>query len=516
MPALDAPARDRLHWLCPVLLVLSFAGLYATTLCPTVYWNDSAELVAAATTLGIPHPPGYPLYTLVGWLFAQLPLPPALALNVMSASFSCCAVGLSYAVSRELGATRVSSVFGAALLGLGATFWRHSNIAEVYTPGVAFLLLALWLALVGLRRTDARAACAAGLISGLGLGVHLSIATAGLTFVGLTLLGHPELRALSRLDPRRVLRLGWRRLLAAGSCALLGACVFLYLPWRAQQGPTMNFGNPSELGSWWWVISGGVYKTWFGSAQSFGWRLWHVLRLLSEHLTASGLMLAVMGLWRLGQRRGRVLAWCWGCGVLGNVAYFFDYLVFDLDVFFLPAAAMLASCAALGLDQACSWLRGAFERPRVLRGVQVLVFLGLGAKAWGAYHDRDMSDATGAFEYGERLSERLPSSAVLVTYTSPPEWRYYTVFRWYFQLVLKRRVDVYVYVFPAADFVHSLIEEGYAVYAFAEVPLLDEFELVAQDDLAPDLVRVTLPPRPASDAPPPSDAGLRTVDAAPQ
>lgn len=488
----DAGGRDPRRWLPPMLLVLAFAGLYASTLCPTVYWNDSAELVAAAATLGIPHPPGYPLYTLIGWLFTQLPFAPALALNIMSACFSCAALGLSYAVSRELGATRVSATFGAALLGLGTTFWRHSTIAEVYTPAVTFLLLALWLGLRGLRRSDAKAACGAGVVAGLGLGVHLSIATVGVTFVALTLLGHPELRVLPRLDPRLVLRLGWRRLLAAGGCALLGACIFLYLPWRAQQGPTMNFGNPSELGSWWWVISGGVYKTWFGTSQTFGWRLWHVLRLLSEHLTASGLILAAIGLWRLGQLRGRALSLAWGFGALGNIAYFFEYLVFDLDVFFLPAAAMLASSAALGLDQACSWLRAAFE-PRLLAAVQVMVFLGLGVKMWSAYPDRDLSDARAAFDYGERLSEHLPTSAVLVTFTSPPEWRYYTVFRWYFQLVLKRRLDVYVYVFPASDFVRSLIEEGYSVYAFAEVPLLDDFDLVPRDDLAPDLVRVTLP-----------------------
>ena len=48
--------------------------VYAATAARSVYWGDSAELVAVAHTLGIAHPPGYPLYTLLRAFFVRLPL----------------------------------------------------------------------------------------------------------------------------------------------------------------------------------------------------------------------------------------------------------------------------------------------------------------------------------------------------------------------------------------------------------------------------------------------------------
>jgi hypothetical protein len=41
-------------------------AVYATTQFPTVPGGDSGELIVAACSLGIPHPPGYPLHTVSG------------------------------------------------------------------------------------------------------------------------------------------------------------------------------------------------------------------------------------------------------------------------------------------------------------------------------------------------------------------------------------------------------------------------------------------------------------------
>ena len=45
---------------------------------PGITWAyegwDGAELITASYRLGIPHPPGYPTYAMVGWLFSHLPI----------------------------------------------------------------------------------------------------------------------------------------------------------------------------------------------------------------------------------------------------------------------------------------------------------------------------------------------------------------------------------------------------------------------------------------------------------
>ena len=61
----------------PAAVGLFAAILYGLTLCPTVYWYDSAEFAASAASLGVPHPPGYPLYTLIAHVFTWLPGEPA-------------------------------------------------------------------------------------------------------------------------------------------------------------------------------------------------------------------------------------------------------------------------------------------------------------------------------------------------------------------------------------------------------------------------------------------------------
>ena len=68
--------------------------VYIITLAPTVWFIDSGELAAVASTLGIAHPTGYPLFTIVGYIFTKLPISSSEVynLNVMSAFF--CALGV--------------------------------------------------------------------------------------------------------------------------------------------------------------------------------------------------------------------------------------------------------------------------------------------------------------------------------------------------------------------------------------------------------------------------------------
>ncbi len=90
----------------PSYLALIPAGLafvlYFVTLSPTINFTDSGELVTVAWTEGIAHPPGYPLYTIVGSLFAHLPLgDPAWRMNLLSALFAALGVGLFYSLITE-------------------------------------------------------------------------------------------------------------------------------------------------------------------------------------------------------------------------------------------------------------------------------------------------------------------------------------------------------------------------------------------------------------------------------
>ena len=160
--------------------VIAF-GIYLLTLAPTVWFIDSGELAAVASTLGIAHPTGYPLFTIVGHIFSMLPIGPSeiYRLNLMSAFFCSLGIFIFYLLVRymftrggvNLNAAKktdkantpkktksaVSNVkeklisipdiivfsaagFASLILAFSKTYWGAANSVEVYPLHVFFLV----------------------------------------------------------------------------------------------------------------------------------------------------------------------------------------------------------------------------------------------------------------------------------------------------------------------------------------------------------------------------------------
>ncbi len=136
-------------WAGISLFLLTFL-VYLKTLAPGVFGFDSAELATGVFTQGIVHPPGYPLYLLIGKLFTFLPIGDvAYRLNLMSAFFASLTVVLLYHAIRNIIQNRFAAWFAVLLFAFSNYFWQMALIAEVYTPFTAFLagdllLLSLW------------------------------------------------------------------------------------------------------------------------------------------------------------------------------------------------------------------------------------------------------------------------------------------------------------------------------------------------------------------------------------
>jgi len=469
-------------WLVGTVLGLAFLLLYLLTLCPTVFWYDSAEYATAAATLGIPHPPGYPLYTLIGWLVTRLPAPePAYAANLMSALAGALGVGLCFAVARRLGASHLAAAVGSLSLGACQLYWSQCLIAEVYSPGLCFLLGVLLLLLRGLERNHAGLLVLAAGLAGLGLGMHLFIATCGLGFALLVLgLGLPIARPrdLGLVLSRAQLR---RRLAVAAVCAgatLLGSCIFLYIPLRASMGPELNFENPSTWDRFAWFVTGGNYKNWFMQDYALWPRALRVIDIFYDQLLPVGLALALAGLLRLARARP-LQAVALLLMATGNIYLFFNYSVHDLEVFFLPAVAVLFVLVAYGAQAAIEWIDRRAPRRALLRAAARVVLalypLSLGV---ANYRVVDLSRYTAAREFGERLCTLLPAGAVVLNFTTPPEWKNNAVFANYFQIVLRRRRDVAVVTPGSPIDVLRILGEGKRVFAYYPLPRIRRlFEL---------------------------------------
>ena len=150
--------------------------LYALTLSPTINFLDSGELTTVAWTLGIAHPPGYPLYTLISSAFIHLPLgDPAWRMNALSAVFAALAVGLFYTLVATTAPARPAAVNSSApeerggwgvrsgaltaagLVATSLTFWNWATQAKMYTLHFAFVAALFGLALHARRALVAEA-----------------------------------------------------------------------------------------------------------------------------------------------------------------------------------------------------------------------------------------------------------------------------------------------------------------------------------------------------------------------
>lgn len=108
-------------------------AVYGRTLAPTLAGGDSGELTTAAYTLGVAHPPGYPLYTLLGKAFSLLPYGSiAWRLNLFSAVCNTAAVVvLLWTVWRWSG-DALAGFTAAAMFAFSPLAWRYALVAEVF------------------------------------------------------------------------------------------------------------------------------------------------------------------------------------------------------------------------------------------------------------------------------------------------------------------------------------------------------------------------------------------------
>lgn len=449
--------------------------LYAQTLARDLGTIDSGELAAVCTQLGIAHPPGYPIYTLLGRLavalFAGVP-----AIAVLSALSAVCAAaataGVAVALYRILApangtgrsadawaseaapvssnalASSVPWVFGVAVIGglwfaTSRVLWEQALGNEVYALHAAVVAWGLERLIAATRYApstsgstgspgprSSRDWLGVGYVIGLGIVHHLTIVFLGPAVI-LGALGASTThggtsgtdvtaraaRAARAVTSARGLRLAVRRLGWAAVGALPALSAMLYLPVRSAQQPLLDWGDPERLHPFLRHVGATQYRVWFfESGEVWTRNITEYVHGLPDRLFLPVLFLAAWGLIHLVQRRPG-LALITGAVFATTVVTASLYDIHDLEPYFLPADLVLCLWAALGLAGMLEFARGstattARAGPWVLAAVGV-VLLALQGWAHARVVDRS-ADRFVRFHLQTVLSD-VPPDAVLLS-----------------------------------------------------------------------------------------------------
>ncbi len=289
-----------------IFVFLATMSVYSYTLCPTVSMVDGGELIVACTSLGVAHPPGFPLYVLLGHLFSKLPFEnPAVALNCMSAFFGAMTCSATFIAARLILSGRdwfsiLACLISALSFGFSPTLWGWSTVAKYYTLSI-FLIVLLFIFLWKWKLTDKSYwLYLAAIMYGLGLANHTATiffsTTLFILFIGIRTKGWSFL-----LHPLLFKSIG---------IVTLTVCVFYtFTLVRSNEEPYMNWGAPKDLETLYLHVTAKQFQAYLKeseqdikeSQKQKGMFISDALELYVTQFTFVGFLIAIFGycvLWK--------------------------------------------------------------------------------------------------------------------------------------------------------------------------------------------------------------------------
>jgi len=413
-----------------LFIVIITGSVYFLTLSRSVNYGDSAEFIAVAKTLGIAHPPGYPLYGLFSHLFVLLPFPNiAMKVNLFSAVTASIAVCVMYYTMFLLIKNRFAALAASLLLAFTYSFWLYSLVAEVYSLNnllLSFLLLSIVLLLDNPRQLSRY--------------YFFSFILAITTISHYTILFFlPGLGLLLFFLRRNITK---KVVIGSSLFFCLGLLPLLYLPVRAHANPLMNWGKPDTPQRFFNVISRKDFGTLTLTGGSQGLNLDGSRTIYAEFLkntwglwTLIGIVGIIWG-WYTQRQMTSILLLGFICTgplfilLTGNTGL----SVFSrasLESFSLPPIVMWTIFVGFGIA-------AGFQRFKPLaKYLNFLILIFPLLNLVQNYQKVDQHNNVLYAQYGDEILNRLPQNAVVLTFTDR-----ISMISKYLQIVESKRPDI--------------------------------------------------------------------------
>ena len=458
----------------PVLVSLIVFAIYLLTLASSVVQIDSGELATVQITLGIAHPTGYPLYTILGYLFSLIPLsfPKIFQMNLLAAIYCAAAVGFFvksvklsldnlekfeiFKTNKAKKTTRknrkekdkhidgkknkneipeivklFTSAFSGFILAFSKTFWFQSTSVEVYSLHLLLICVIIWVLLKAFLQNEEPQNILRNywfilpIVLALGFSNHMT-----------TLLILPATAYLF------FSKFGFNK--SSINKMLLMITIFLpilaisysYLPIRASQQPILNWGNPIDLERILRHISGKQYQVWlFSSMEAAKKQLGYFFSSLPSEFTIAliPIIVGIIFSYSYSKKFFIFLTIVFASTVL----YSINYDIVDIDSYFLLAYISLAFFSTFGIIKVYEYLKLANHKDLIViisSLILTLIFASFNFKKV------DQSNTHIFEEYTKSLVNSVKKKSIVLSY----QWDFFISASYYFQNVENFRKDVVI------------------------------------------------------------------------
>jgi len=445
--------------------------VYLFTMAPSVVQIDSGELAAVQSTLGIAHPTGYPLFTIVGYLFSLIPFPftKIFQMNLLASIFCSASVGVFvYTVKLMLdnlglfnpkenvkkqkvkkikkkdkskkkivtandnvipdNVKYLSAVFGGLILAFSKTFWFQSTSVEVYSLHLLLITLIILFLLKAFISSVSNDKIFQWIIFAfflaLGFTNHMTtlLILPGVTYFYFLRYG---------LNSSSLKRVGLMILFFIPVLIIL----YSYLPIRASQSPLLNWGNPIDLERILQHISGKQYQVWlFSSTAAAKKQFVYFVETLPVEFSIT-LIIAAIGLFAAFIKAKRFFIFLL-ITFLSTILYSINYDIHDIDSYFLLAYISLAFFTVFGVLKLYE-LTGKNKNVFIL---PVILLVTLVIQSYSNFYKVNQHGIYTFEDYTKAVLNSTTEKSIIFSY----QWDYFISCSYYYQNVEDYRKDVAV------------------------------------------------------------------------
>ncbi len=442
-----------------ILFLISFI-FYALTINQFVTFTDNGELAASSILLGISHPTGYPLFTILGYMWSLIPLPfsKIVQMNLLSAMYvSLSSVVLFFVIQLLLSKFSYIKVlvenkkskkvkneieirnlnlqqpqinlisFISSLTYISAlTIWQQANSYEVYSLQLLLFNIFLYLTLkiyFNLHSDTKKLWYLLAFIWGLMLTNHLiavwiAPALFWLYFINSDYKFSVEKHKLPQLA---ILAL----------FVLIPLSIYLYLPIRSAMLPEINWGwVHRSFDKFLYHLSGKQYQVWMFSDDSVaGKNLGNFFGLIPYQFGFVGIIFIIIGLWV--SFKNRIMAIFLTLIIVLTVLYSMNYSIFDIENYFVTPFAVFALFMSVGIAFFVK------KYPKFLPYLLIIPLLNLVFNI----AETNRSNDCAVQEYCKNLLNNIEKDAIVIS----AQWDYFVGPFLYLQKIDKQRTDIVIF-----------------------------------------------------------------------